>query len=125
MKQKPGFSIPDVKVARRNPVSASWRRGLSRPPFAGNWPENKSSDPGEMVLPQRSPLALAPPGAFGALYERPGPWPLLHGPGLAARTPTSEMPMTDSAHSMNLRGARLGVSFTEGHEAVVSRASLS
>jgi hypothetical protein len=33
--------------------------------------------------------------------------------------------MTDSAHSMNLRGARLGVSFTEGHEAVVSRASLS
>ena len=27
--------------------------------------------------------ARAPPGAFGALYERPDPWPLLHGPGLA------------------------------------------
>jgi hypothetical protein len=34
-------------------------------------------------------------------------------------------PMTNSAHSMNLHGARLGVSFTEGHEAVVRRASLS
>jgi hypothetical protein len=28
-------------------------------------------------------------------------------------------------NSTTLRGARLGVSFTEGHEAVVSRASLS
>jgi hypothetical protein len=26
--------------------------------------------------------------------------------------------MTDSAHSMNLRGARLGVSFTQGDEAM-------
>jgi hypothetical protein len=29
------------------------------------------------------------------------------------------------SHTTNPRGARLGVSFTEGHEAVVSRASLS
>jgi len=57
--------------------------------------------------------------------ERPDPPLSDDGPGLATRTPTSEVPMTDSAHSMNLRGARLGVSFTEGHEAVVSRASLS
>ena len=47
------------------------------------------------------------------------------GPGLA--TSTTKGPGADdrSRNSTNLRGARLGVSFTEGHEAVVSRASLS
>jgi len=33
--------------------------------------------------------------------------------------------MADFPNTTNLRGARLGVSFTEGHEAVISRASLS
>ena len=83
--------------------------------------------------PQGSPLAryfgfqgLAPPGAFGALYERPD------GRFAAARRDLPHAPiaeetarMTNFPNSTNLRGARLGVSFTEGHEAVVSRASLS
>jgi hypothetical protein len=38
----------------------------------------------------------------------PRPAAVTTGRDLATRTPTSEVPMTDSAHSMNLRGARLG-----------------
>ena|ERR1700726_2844134 len=55
------------------------------------------------------------------LAKKMGRWQMCHWPlaprpaarttgrDLATRTPTSEVPMTDSAHSMNLRGARLGV----------------
>ena len=39
----------------------------------------------------------------------PRPAAVTTGRDLATRTPTSEVPMTDSAHSMNLRGARLAV----------------
>jgi hypothetical protein len=39
----------------------------------------------------------------------PRPAAVTTGRDLATRTPTSEVPMTDSAHSMNLLGARLGV----------------
>jgi hypothetical protein len=74
-----------------------------------------------MLQPLEGPLARY---FGGALYERPSPELGPSELGLATRTRIS------GAHdrfpnTTNLRGARLGVSFTKGHEAAVSRASLS
>jgi hypothetical protein len=81
-------------------------------------PTEASAQPGagDLPLPFRSygrPDTVCAPARGGN-----------HGPGLATHTRIS------GAHdrfpnTTNLRGARPGVSITEGHEAVVSRASLS